>query len=83
VTLDCDDGAGSGQVCVCTLHGDIGRDGLVTTADASIIKPHFGQIPSEAADNVEFDYDCSGGISTGDFSQVKPKFGSGVLISCP
>jgi hypothetical protein len=65
-----------------TLAGDIDRSGLVSTGDASIIKPKFGQTPSEAAGNVEYDYDCSGLVSTGDFSQVKPQFGH-TAPACP
>ena len=61
------------------LSGDIDRSGLVSTGDASIIKPHFGQTPSNTPGSglcePQFDYDCSGLCSTSDFSQVKPKFG--------
>ena len=78
VTLDC-----NAQVCVCGLEGDIDRGGLVSTGDASIIKPKFGQTPSEASVNVEFDVDASGLITTSDFSQVKPKFGNSLVNSCP
>ena len=77
VTLDC-----GAQVCVRGLEGDIDRGGLVSTSDASIIKPKFGQTPSEASANVEFDFDVSGLISTSDFSQVKPKFGN-AAPDCP
>jgi hypothetical protein len=81
VTLDCDDGAGSAEVCVCGLAGDIDRGGLVTTGDASIIKPKFGQTPTAAT--AQFDYDLGGLINTGDFSVVKPKFGNTLVNSCP
>ena len=63
-----------------TLRGDINRDGVVSTADASIIKPKFGQIPSSAT--AAFDYNVDGIISTADFSQVKPRFGN-TTPSCP
>ena len=63
-----------------TLRGDINRDGVVSTADASIIKPKFGQIPSSAT--AAFDYNVDGIISTADFSQVKPRFGN-AAPSCP
>ena len=63
-----------------TLAGDIDRSGQVSTADASIIKPKFGQTPT--ALTAEFDFDVSGQISTSDFSQVKPKFGH-IAPECP
>jgi hypothetical protein len=75
VTLDC-----GSPVCVRGLAGDVDRNGTVTTGDASIIKPHFGDVPTEA--DAEFDFDLSGLISTGDFSQVKPLFGNEAL-DCP
>jgi hypothetical protein len=75
VALDC-----GASVCVRGLQGDTNRDGLVSTGDASIIKPHFGDIPTGA--NAEFDFDVSGVISTGDFSQVKPLFGH-TAPACP
>ena len=81
VTLDCDDGDGSAEVCVCGLEGDIDRGGLVSTSDASIIKPKFGDTPTNA--DAEFDFDCSGLIATSDFSQVKPKFGNTLVNPCP
>jgi hypothetical protein len=68
------------SVCVRGLEGDIDRGGLVSTGDASIIKPHFGDTPTDA--DAEFDYDLSGLISTGDFSQVKPLFGH-TAPACP
>jgi hypothetical protein len=75
VTLDC-----GAEVCVCGLEGDIDRGGLVSTGDASIIKPHFGDTPTDA--DAEFDFDVSGLVTTGDFSQVKPKFGNSAQ-ECP
>ena len=55
------------------LEGDIDRGGLVSTGDASIIKPKFGQTPTDAT--AQFDYDVDGLISMGDFSLVKSRFG--------
>ena len=75
VTLDC-----GAEVCVCGLEGDIDRSGLVTTGDASIIKPHFGDTPTDAT--AEFDYSVSGLITTSDFSSVKPWFGN-TVPECP
>ena len=75
ITLACE-----AEVCVCGLEGDIDRSGLVSTGDASIIKPRFGDTPTDA--DAEFDYDVSGLISTSDFSQVKPKFGN-ATPGCP
>jgi hypothetical protein len=51
-----------------------------STADASIIKPRFGE--TAAADNAEFDFDCDGLVSTADFSQIKPLFGHQAPV-CP
>jgi hypothetical protein len=76
VTLDCD-----AEVCVCSLEGDIDRGGLVSTGDASIIKPKFGDTPTDA--DAELDFDVNGLVSTGDFSQVKPKFGNALQDLCP
>jgi hypothetical protein len=76
VTLDCDAG-----VCVCRLDGDINRNGLVAISDASIIKPKFGDTPTDAT--AEFDFYVDGLISMSDFSQVKPYFGNGLVNSCP
>jgi hypothetical protein len=70
----------SDSICVRPLEGDIDRGGLVSTGDASIIKPKFGDTPTGAS--AEFDFDVSGLISTGDFSQVKPKFGN-AAPACP
>ena len=63
-----------------TLRGDISRDGVVSTADPSIIKPKFGSDP--AVQGPQFDYNVDGAISTADFSQVKPLFGNSTP-SCP
>jgi hypothetical protein len=75
LTGDVDD-----SFAVRTLAGDVDRNGQVTTGDASIIKPHFGDTPTDA--DAEFDYDLSGLITTADFSQVKPKFGN-AAPGCP
>ncbi len=56
------------------LQGDIDRNGIVSTGDASIIKPHFGEAVD--ASNLQFDHDSNGVISTGDASIVKPLFGN-------
>jgi hypothetical protein len=61
------------------LAGDVDRGRQVTTSDASVIKPHFGEAASAA--NAEFDFDCNGTVSTSDFSQVKPLFGN--APGCP
>ena len=85
VTLACDDGSGSAEVCVCGLEGEIDRDdpgaGVVSPGDASIIKAKFGKTPTEAI--AEFDYDADGLISPGDFSLVKARFGNTLVNSCP
>jgi hypothetical protein len=63
-----------------TLAGDIDRNGSVTTGDASIIKPHFGETAAVAG--AEFDFDVSGTVTTSDFSVVKPLFGN-TAPACP
>ncbi len=68
------------SVCVRTLAGDIDRNGIVSTGDASIIKPHFGQSATVAG--AEFDFDQNDIVSTGDASIVKPRFGH-TAPSCP
>ena len=70
----------SDSMCVRPLAGDIDRGGSVSTGDASIIKPHFGE--PAAASNAEFDFDTSGTVTTGDFSVVKPLFGH-TAPACP
>ena len=62
------------------LAGDVDRDGAVSTGDASIVKPHFGEAVS--VDNMLYDYNCSGLVTTADFSEIKPNFGNEVA-SCP
>jgi hypothetical protein len=76
-TIELDCGA---AVCVRSLAGDVDRSGLVTTADASIIKPQFGTVPTDAT--CQFDYDISGLVTTSDFSMIKPKFGNSAP-TCP
>ena len=71
---------GDSALCVRGIRGDINRDGVVSTADASIIKPKFGQVPTDAT--AQFDYNVDGIISTADFSQVKPLFGA-TAPACP
>ena len=56
------------------VRGDMNRDGITSTSDASIIKPKFGGDP--AVEGAEFDYNVDGIVSTADFSQVKPLFGN-------
>ena len=75
LTLDC-----GAVVCIRALRGDISGEGVVSTADASIIKPKFGQVPTDAT--AEFDYNVDGIIRTAGFSQVKPLFGNSAP-ACP
>ncbi len=75
ITLDC-----GASVCVRTLQGDIDRNGIVSTGDASIIKPHFGQTAATAG--AQFDFDQNDIVSTGDASIVKPRFGHSIP-PCP
>jgi hypothetical protein len=67
------------EFVVRTLAGDVDRDGTVSTADASVVKPHFGE-PADAG-NAQYDYDCNGAVTTGDFSVIKPLFGH--ELTCP
>ena len=62
-----------------TLAGDVDRDGTVSTGDASVVKPHFGE--PAGAGNAEYDYDCNGTVTTADFSLIKPHFGH--ELTCP
>jgi hypothetical protein len=62
------------------LAGDSDRGGTVSTGDASIVKPHFGETAGPG--NAEFDFDCNGEISTADFSMIKPNFGH-EAAGCP
>ena len=70
----------SGAIEVRPLSGDVNRDAVVSTADASLVKPHFGE-PLDGV-NFLFDYNADGVISTADFSQIKPRFGGGAAV-CP
>jgi hypothetical protein len=77
IELDC-----GAQICVRCLAGDINWDGVVVKSrDASVVKPHFGDMPKEAT--ARFDFDVSGVVRTGDFSQVKPKFRNTLVNPCP
>ncbi len=62
------------------LHGDIDQNGVVSTGDASIIKPQFGAPPS--ATNLGFNYNHDSVVSTGDASLIKPLFGNSAP-ACP
>ncbi len=62
------------------LKGDVDRNGVVSTGDASVIKPRFGQDPGVVG--AEFDFDANGIISTGDASLIKPIFGN-ASPACP
>ncbi len=59
---------------VVALQGDISTDLIVSTGDASIIKPNFGVAVDGT--NFRFDFNADGVISTGDASIVKPLFGN-------
>ena len=63
-----------------TLRGDTNRDGTVSSGDASIIKPHFGE--STTDENAHFDYNVDGIITTADYALIKPLFGNSVPL-CP
>jgi len=67
-------------VLVRPLRGDIDRNGITSTGDASIIKPKFGEVPTDAI--AVFDFNSDGVISTGDAPQIKPLFGNAVAV-CP
>ena len=56
------------------LQGDVNRDGIVSTADASIVKAHFGETPDDST--AHFDVNSTGVISAADFWEVKPFFGN-------
>ena len=49
------------------------RSGETNTTDASSVKLRFGQPPTDA--NCEWDFNCDGAINTTDASQVKLRFG--------
>ena len=65
-------GDAAGTWSVRPLRGDITRDGIVTTADASLIKPHYQETVTEA--NFIYDYNADGQITTSDFSLIKPLY---------
>jgi len=76
LTIDEVEGAWS----VVSLQGDLTRDGLVNSVDASAIKPHFGA--AAAAGNFILDVDGSGLVNSVDSSAVKPHFGT-TSPDCP
>ena len=51
VTLDC-----GPSVCVTSVRGDVNNDGVTSTADASLIKPDFGD-PASADPRNDFNLD--------------------------
>jgi hypothetical protein len=63
-----------------TLRGDVNRNGLASTADASRIKPYYGKRASAA--NFVFDYDTDGRMTKSDFAAVIPAFGH-AAPTCP
>ena len=65
-------GDASGSVTVRTLAGDVNRDGQVTTADASLVKPHFQETVNDT--NFLFDFNGDGLITTSDYALIKPLF---------
>ncbi len=64
------------------LQGDTNHDGIVSTADFSVVKPKFGQTPASPAVPgfcpPQFDTGNDGIVSTADASIIKPKFGHGL-----
>ena len=74
-------GAGvAGSQKVRTLAGDVDRNGQVTTADTSLIKPHF-QEPVDAT-TCRWDFNVDGVITTADSSLIKPLY-QHVAPDCP
>ncbi len=69
-----------GAVMVRGLRGDTDRNAIVSTGDASIIKPYFGVTPGPAT--AVYDFDANGIVSTGDASTIKPLFGHSAP-ACP
>ena len=55
------------------LKGVVNPDGLTNTTGASQIELRFGQDAATAGP--EFDYNCSGMVSTADFLRIKILFG--------
>jgi hypothetical protein len=68
------------MLVVRTLSGDVNRDGLVTTSDVALIKPHFQETVD--ANTFLFDFNADGAISTADASLIKPAF-QNAAPSCP
>ncbi len=64
------------------LKGDTDHDGIVSTADFSIIKPRFGKTPASPPGSgfcdPKYDTDNDGIVSTADASIIKPRFGHGL-----
>jgi hypothetical protein len=73
-------GDADGTYAVQTLAGDVNLSGDVTTADALLIKPHFGA--TAGAGTCQFDFNCSGTITTADYSLIKLYFGN-LPAACP
>lgn len=67
-------------VYVQVVKGDTLGDGNVSPGDRSVIAPHFTQTADE--DHAIYDIDCSGVITTGDYSQVTPEIGD-FAPDCP
>jgi len=65
---------------IATLEGDVDRNLIVNSIDASAIKPRFGQATDEA--NFIYDVGCDGIVSSLDYSAIKPRFGH-QLPGCP
>ena len=63
-----------------TLRGDVNRDGLTNTTDASQIKLRFSQDAATAG--AQYDYNTDGTVNTTDFAQVKLLFGN-AAPDCP
>ncbi|MFQ5489933.1 MAG: dockerin type I domain-containing protein [Phycisphaerae bacterium] len=74
------DGDAITEATVWPLRGDLNRDGVVSTGDASILRSDFNS-PANAANFVS-DFNANGFITTGDFSQVRWYFGD-ATVACP
>ncbi|MFQ5490631.1 MAG: dockerin type I domain-containing protein, partial [Phycisphaerae bacterium] len=69
-----------GTLTVRTLHGDIDRNGRVTTGDASIVRFFFGQTAATAGP--QYDVNQDGIITPDDFGSIMPLFNH-VAPTCP
>jgi hypothetical protein len=67
-------------VFIRTLAGDINRDGMVTTTDSAVIKPHIPAVVDET--NFFYDYSTDGRVPVSDFSEIKSNYRHAVP-SCP